>query len=162
MTERRDVPDRPERPQRRERIERAERRERPQRPTREAPPQPGGLADEERAVYVISVAAELAGVHPQTLRQYERLGLLRPSRTSGNTRRYSQRDIETLRLIQDLTQGQGINLAGVKVIMAMRVQMEAMQARADRADRDRVGEDRRPSGAIVPLRDLPRAPWGDA
>lgn len=157
MTGRRQVPDRPERPARREQIERAQRRERPERPTREVHPDHGGVADEDRAVYVISVAAELAGVHPQTLRQYERLGLLRPSRTSGNTRRYSQRDIETLRLIQDLTQGQGINLAGVKVIMAMRVQMQAMQARADRAE-----EDRRPSGAIVPLRDLPRAPWGDA
>jgi len=60
--------------------------------------------DDERAVYVISVAAELAGVHPQTLRIYERKGLLRPQRTSGNTRRYSERDIELLRQIQDLTQ----------------------------------------------------------
>ena len=67
---------------------------------------------EERAVYVISVAAELAGVHPQTLRIYERKGLLQPKRTSGNTRRYSQRDIEQLLRIHDLTQVAGINLAG--------------------------------------------------
>ena len=70
----------------------------------------------DRAVYIISVAAELAGVHPQTLRAYERLGLLAPQRTSGNTRRYSERDIERLRLIQELTQGEGINLAGVQMI----------------------------------------------
>src|SRR5919106_1774803 len=59
---------------------------------------------DDRAVYVISVAAELAGVHPQTLRMYERKGLLQPKRTSGNTRRYSQRDIDRIRAIQELTQ----------------------------------------------------------
>src|ERR671918_770116 len=58
---------------------------------------------DDRAVYVISVAAELAGVHPQTLRMYERKGLLQPKRTSGNTRRYSQRDIDRIRAIQELT-----------------------------------------------------------
>ena len=74
---------------------------------------------EERAVFIISVAAELAGVHPQTLRIYERKGLVRPERTSGNTRRYSQRDIDRLRSIQELTQEDGVNLAGVKRIMQM-------------------------------------------
>ena len=73
--------------------------------------------DEERAVYIISVAAELAGVHPQTLRIYERKGLVAPKRTAGNTRRYSDRDIRLLRQIQDLTQESGINLAGVKMII---------------------------------------------
>ena len=71
----------------------------------------------ETAVYVISVAAELAGVHPQTLRVYERKGLLRPQRTTGNTRRYSVGDIQRLRRIQDLTQGEGVNLAGAKLVL---------------------------------------------
>ena len=69
---------------------------------------------------MISVAAELAGVHPQTLRIYERKGLLRPQADAGNTRRYSERDVELLRAIQALTQEEGINLAGVKRIMEMR------------------------------------------
>jgi MerR family transcriptional regulator, heat shock protein HspR len=78
---------------------------------------------EDRAVYIISVAAELAGVHPQTLRIYERKGLLSPARTAGNTRRYSERDIATLRVIQELTQ-RGINLAGVKMIMQLQQEVE--------------------------------------
>ena len=73
---------------------------------------------ERRAVYIISVAAELAGVHPQTLRIYERKGLVRPHRTRGNTRRYSEADIGRLRRIQGLTQ-EGVNLAGAKLIMAL-------------------------------------------
>src|SRR5919106_4757260 len=77
----------------------------------------------ERAVYIISVAAELAGVHPQTLRIYERKGLVRPARTAGNTRRYSERDIDRLREIQDLT-GRGVNLAGVKMIMELQQELE--------------------------------------
>jgi MerR family transcriptional regulator/heat shock protein HspR len=87
--------------------------------------------DEERAVYIISVAAELAGVHPQTLRIYERKGLVQPHRTRGNTRRYSDRDIETLRRIQDLTQDRGINLAGVKMIIQMQAELEAMRERTE-------------------------------
>ncbi len=75
---------------------------------------------EPDAVYVISVAAELSGMHPQTLRVYERKGLVAPRRTSGNTRRYSADDIERLQLIQHLTQEDGINLAGVAHIMALR------------------------------------------
>ena len=71
---------------------------------------------ELRAVYVISVAAELAGVHPQTLRIYERRGLLAPSRTGGGSRRYSERDIAQLRRIQELTAA-GINIAGVQQIL---------------------------------------------
>jgi len=73
-------------------------------------------SDQERGVYVISVAAELAGVHPQTLRIYERRGLLDPARTGGGSRRYSQRDIEQLRRIHELTAA-GLNLAGVKAVM---------------------------------------------
>ena len=71
-----------------------------------------------RAVYVISVAAELAGVHPQTLRIYERKGLLEPARTQGGSRRYSEQDIELLRRIQELTD-QGLNLAGVHRVLEL-------------------------------------------
>ena len=81
----------------------------------------------ESAVYVISVAAELAGVHPQTLRVYERKGLLRPQRTTGNTRRYSVEDIQRLRRIQDLTQGEGVNLAGAKLVLDLEEQLERMR-----------------------------------
>jgi MerR family transcriptional regulator/heat shock protein HspR len=84
-----------------------------------------------RAVYVISVAAELAGVHPQTLRIYERKGLLEPARTEGGSRRYSEDDIELLRRIQDLTE-QGLNLAGVKRVLAMQGQLDAMRAELER------------------------------
>src|SRR6187431_1893974 len=87
--------------------------------------------DEERAVYIISVAAELAGVHPQTLRIYERKGLVAPKRTSGNTRRYSDRDIALLRQIQDLTQEGGINLAGVKMIIELKAKLDALRAQTD-------------------------------
>ena len=70
----------------------------------------------EHAVYVISVVADLAGVHPQTLRMYERRGLLEPKRTAGNSRRYSEEDVHQLKRIQELTQ-EGVNLAGVSVIL---------------------------------------------
>ena len=82
----------------------------------------------DRAVYIISVAAELAGVHPQTLRIYEQKGLVRPHRTRGNTRRYSEADIERLRRVQRLTQD-GVNLAGVKRIMAMEEEIHRLRDR---------------------------------
>lgn len=85
------------------------------------------------AVYIISVAAELAGVHPQTLRTYERKGLIKPARTSGGTRRYSDRDVARVRLIQHLTQGEGVNLAGVLRILAMQDQIETLEAELARA-----------------------------
>ena len=81
-----------------------------------------------RALYVISVAAELAGVHPQTLRIYERKGLLAPARTSGRSRRYSDRDIEHLRRIQELT-NDGVSLAGVQRILALEDELAAAHAR---------------------------------
>ena len=87
---------------------------------------------EERAVYVISVAAELAGVHPQTLRIYERKGLLDPARTGGGSRRYSDRDIEQLRRIQDLTAA-GLNLEGVKRVLALEAEVERLEAEIARA-----------------------------
>ena len=90
------------------------------------------MARESRGVYVISVAAELAGVHPQTLRIYERKGLLRPQRTTGNTRRYSAADIERLRRIQNLTQGEGVNLAGAKLVLELEEQLERMRRELNR------------------------------
>jgi len=86
---------------------------------------------DDRGVYIISVAAELAGVHPQTLRIYERKGLLQPSRTAGNTRRYSQSDIDRLQSIQRLTQDHGINLAGVKMIVEMEAEMERLRRKME-------------------------------
>jgi MerR family transcriptional regulator/heat shock protein HspR len=124
--------------------------------------------DDERAVYIISVAAELAGVHPQTLRIYERKGLLRPARTAGNTRRYSNRDIERLRMIQRLTQQEGLNLAGVRMIVEMDDEIEQMRRhvsaldaelqRARRRLRDEMDRLRRESGRteIVPRASVPR------
>ena len=91
---------------------------------------------DERALFVISVAAELAGVHPQTLRMYERKGLIRPQRTSGNTRRYSQADIEIVRLIQQLTQDRGMNLAGVEMVISLQQQLEQAQERMERLRRE--------------------------
>ena len=92
--------------------------------------------ERERALYVISVAAELAGVHPQTLRMYERKGLIRPQRTSGNTRRYSQADIEIVRLIQEMTQERGMNLAGVEMVIELQQELERAQDRMERLRRE--------------------------
>lgn len=86
-------------------------------------------------VYVISIAAELAGVHPQTLRSYEREGLVDPHRSSGNARRYSDRDIERLNEIQRLTQEQGLNLAGVKMVLDLRESLREMRDHADQLER---------------------------
>jgi len=83
---------------------------------------------DESPVYVISVAAQLSGLHPQTLRQYDRLGLVSPDRTVGRGRRYSARDIELLRQVQQLSQD-GINLAGIKRIIELENQVAALQAR---------------------------------
>src|SRR4051812_5454588 len=80
----------------------------------------------DRALYVISVAAELAGVHPQTLRIYERKGLVDPARTGGGSRRYSDADIRLLRRIQELT-NEGLNLAGVKRVLDLEAQLERTQ-----------------------------------
>ena len=82
----------------------------------------------DAAVYVISVAAELTGLHPQTLRAYERMGLIQPGRTGGGGRRYSHRDIERLREIADLTRA-GIGIEGVRRIMDLELQVDALRAR---------------------------------
>ena len=91
-----------------------------------------------RAVYVISVAAELAGVHPQTLRIYERKGLVDPARTSGGSRRYSDHDIAQLRRISELTD-EGLNLAGVKKVMALEARIAELEQELAEARRA-VGE----------------------
>ena len=85
------------------------------------------LHSRTRAVYVISVAAELAGVHPQTLRIYERKGLVEPSRTGGGSRRYSEVDVERLRRIQDLT-ASGLNLEGVRRVMELEDEVAGLRA----------------------------------
>ncbi len=87
---------------------------------------PGG-ADDDRPLYVISVAAELVDMHPQTLRLYERKGLIEPSRSSGQTRLYSQRDVDHLREIRRLTQELGVNLAGVEEIIRLRRELDQLQ-----------------------------------
>lgn len=92
---------------------------------RDAPAPPDRLAP----VYVISVAAQLAGMHPQTLRQYDRLGLVSPGRAVGRGRRYSHQDIEALRQVQRLSQEEGINLAGVKRIRDLEDHVAALQLR---------------------------------
>ncbi|MDQ3958438.1 MAG: MerR family transcriptional regulator [Actinomycetota bacterium] len=119
--------------------------------------------DNNQAIYIISVAAELAGVHPQTLRVYERKGLLSPSRTSGNTRRYSQKDIDLLRRIQDLT-NDGINLAGVMRILELESELERARMRATRLasqvqEKEAELEELRAARAafaLVPLKDIRR------
>ncbi|MFN2593847.1 MAG: heat shock protein transcriptional repressor HspR [Actinomycetota bacterium] len=125
---------------------------------------PGSGGDaRSRAIYIISVAAELAGVHPQTLRVYERKGLLRPQRTQGNTRRYSDQDIELLRKIQELT-NEGINLAGVTRILALEQEVAELQARYEESldEIDRIEQavheamDSHSKMALVPLRDVRR------
>src|SRR5918999_1086684 len=119
--------------------------------------------DPSQATYVISIAAELAGVHPQTLRVYERKGLLQPQRTQGNTRRYSERDIARLRKIQELTQ-EGINLAGVIRIMELERDLDRLEARyvhlAEELSRMQEALDQsaaeRDHVALVPFKDVRR------
>lgn len=96
-----------------------------------------------RPLYMISVAADLAGVHPQTLRIYERRELICPQRSSGNTRLYSEADIERLRFIQQLTQEEGINLAGVTRIIDMQRELERMTAQLEQARRQLAEQERR-------------------
>ncbi|MGW6128476.1 heat shock protein transcriptional repressor HspR [Cellulomonas sp. NPDC055163] len=89
------------------------------------------MVSEDAQVYVISVAAELAGMHPQTLRQYDRLGLVSPGRTRGRGRRYSLRDIATLREVQRLSQDEGVNLAGIKRILELEQQVDRLQRQVE-------------------------------
>jgi MerR family transcriptional regulator/heat shock protein HspR len=91
--------------------------------------------DSERGVFMISVAAELAHMHPQTLRMYEARGLIQPKRSPKNTRLYSQRDVERLRRIQQMTSEQGLNLAGVETVLEMEERVERMRAELERMRR---------------------------
>jgi MerR family transcriptional regulator/heat shock protein HspR len=91
--------------------------------------------DGERGVFMISVAAELAHMHPQTLRMYEARGLIEPQRSAKNTRLYSQRDVERLRHIQRLTGELGLNLAGVEIVLEMEAEVERMKAKLERMRR---------------------------
>ena len=91
---------------------------------------------DDRPRYMISIAAELVGMHPQTLRQYEEKGLVRPQRTAGNTRLYSEADLERLRLIQKLTKQLGLNLAGVEAVLDLEEQLQRMHARMERLERE--------------------------
>ena len=91
---------------------------------------------DDRPRYMISVAADIVGMHPQTLRIYESKGLIRPKRTAGNTRLYSEADIERLRLIQQLTNDLGLNLAGVEQVMQLQDEVERMRRTLDRMERE--------------------------
>ena len=91
---------------------------------------------DDRPRYMISVAADIVGMHPQTLRIYENKGLIRPKRTAGNTRLYSEADIERLRLIQQLTNDLGLNLAGVEQVMQLQDEVERMRRTLDRMERE--------------------------
>jgi len=91
---------------------------------------------DDRPRYMISVAADIVGMHPQTLRIYESKGLIRPKRTAGNTRLYSEVDIERLRLIQQLTNDLGLNLAGVEQVLELQDQVQRMRRTLDRMERE--------------------------
>jgi MerR family transcriptional regulator, heat shock protein HspR len=90
---------------------------------------------DDRAMYMISVAADLVGMHPQTLRIYEQRGLVQPKRTPGNTRLYSERDLERLRLIQRLTNELGLNLAGVETVLRMQDEIDRLHRQIRRLER---------------------------
>lgn len=127
------------------------------------------MSETTTAVFVISVAAELAGMHPQTLRIYERKGLIDPFRTPGGTRRYSREDIERLQLIQDLT-GQGLNLEGVRRVLALQQENRQLKAKlarlrqhvgaVERQAQHLVDEARRSTRHEIILRSTLRPPLG--
>jgi MerR family transcriptional regulator/heat shock protein HspR len=100
------------------------------------------MVDEERGVFMISVAAELADMHPQTLRMYEARGLVAPKRSAKNTRLYSQRDVERLRRIQRMTTEEGLNLAGVLTVLELEERVEKLRAELERT-RQRLQESER-------------------
>jgi len=121
------------------------------------------FSDPDQPIYVISIAAELAGVHPQTLRVYERKGLLTPQRTQGNSRRYSERDVEMLRRIQELT-NDGLNLAGVLRVMELEDDLKDARRKNERLSQQLrllQGElqqalDAHETNALVPFKDVRR------
>ena len=98
------------------------------------------MTEHERPRYMISIAAELVGMHPQTLRVYEQKGLVSPRRTAGNTRLYSERDLERLRLIQRLTTELGLNLAGVELVLRLEDELKRAHAQIARLEQQRRDE----------------------
>ena len=94
------------------------------------------MTERERPRYMISVAAEIVGMHPQTLRIYESRGLVRPNRTAGNTRLYSELDLERLRLVQRLTGELGLNLAGVEQVLRLEDELQRMRRRLEQLERE--------------------------
>jgi MerR family transcriptional regulator, heat shock protein HspR len=96
----------------------------------------GLTIDPEAPIFVISVAAQLAGMHPQTLRQYDRLGLVSPGRTAGRGRRYSGRDVAVLREVQRLSQEEGVNLAGIKRILELELEVGGLRRQLQRQAED--------------------------
>jgi MerR family transcriptional regulator/heat shock protein HspR len=126
--------------------------------------------EDDAPVFVISIAAELSGMHPQTLRQYDRLGLVTPGRSGGGGRRYSSRDVALLREVQRLSQEEGVNLAGIKRIIDLEHQVEALQARVGELARELVQAQAALASAhdtavaslrrdLVPLRDGALVVW---
>ena len=126
--------------------------------------------DDDAPVFVISVAAQLSGMHPQTLRQYDRLGLVTPGRSGGGGRRYSSRDVALLREVQRLSQEEGVNLAGIKRIIELENQVEALQTRvaelrSELASAEAAVENAQDSARaslrrdLVPLRDAALVVW---
>ena len=131
---------------------------------------PDLTVDPEAPIFVISVAAQLAGMHPQTLRQYDRLGLVTPGRAGGGGRRYSSRDVALLREVQRLSQEEGVNLAGIKRIIELENHVLALQERVtelhDELDRTRTALASAHDNAVasmrrdlVPLRDSALVVW---
>jgi MerR family transcriptional regulator/heat shock protein HspR len=107
-----------------------------------------------KPLYIISIVSEMLDLHPQTLRQYERLGLVNPQRTQGNTRLYSDEDLDTLKFILTLTKDMGINLAGVEVILNMRQQIEDLQVQNEQLKafiRDNAEAIQKSKEGIVPV-----------
>jgi MerR family transcriptional regulator/heat shock protein HspR len=112
----------------------------------------GRRANEDARTFLISVAAELAGMHAQTLRTYDRLGLVSPQRSSGGGRRYSQHDVELLREVQRLSQDEGVNLAGIKRIIELTNQVEALRSRLQEMsdEMEQLRANQRRDVAVVP------------
>jgi MerR family transcriptional regulator, heat shock protein HspR len=108
--------------------------------------------DQEQGLYIISVAARLGEVHPQTLRLYERKGLLLPKRTPKNRRRYSDADIERLRRIQDLTQNQGLNLSGVRKVLEMEDEIASLRERVTTMEKELLAAQRQMTEEISELK----------
>jgi MerR family transcriptional regulator/heat shock protein HspR len=129
--------------------------------------------DDDTPVFVISVAAELSGMHPQTLRQYDRLGLVTPGRAGGGGRRYSARDVALLREVQRLSQEEGVNLAGIKRIIDLDNQVTALQSRVAALREELAATQAALAGArdtvvasmrrdLVPVRDAALVVWKPA